>query len=324
VNVIEALEAAGIEVHRGSNEDEINICCPFCLEEGESSLDERFRLGINIRTGKAQCFNCQKRAGGGDWIFKELQRVLDTGDIEAAQESRKHKKSNGHIELPKGFQEFSSPYCEKHDYFYKKAYHYIRHRKITDRQLKEKHIGYSIVDDDFAYRIIFPAYVKGKLRGIVGRDFTGDAQLKYKNSIGDKTLYNYPDHPQKTVVLSESAIPALVIERASKKLDMDSLGLLGHSLTDSQLELLEPYRRILVWLDPDEAGVKGAVDIAKKLTKDKIVKLVLPKWYFHAGAKDVDPDELEIEVIGKRLLAAERFTEAMEIKLRARMAFDED
>lgn len=322
MDILEALEAAGIEIHSGSNEDEINICCPFCLEEGETSLDERFRLGINIRNGKFQCFNCQKRGGGGDWIFKELQRVLDTGEIEANQ-SKKKRKISGKVELPEGFCYITAPeVCFSH--WAIKAYKYLRKRGISERQLeeKEKGIGYTVIGE-YHHRIIFPAYIRGKLKGFAGREFIGDLEPKYKNSVGDKTLYNYPDRNNKEAVLSESAIPALVIERAAKKLHIDSLGLLGHSLTDSQLALLEPYKRIILWLDPDPAGVKGALSIVKKIPKDKIVKIVLPRDFVHSGATDADPDELELEVITKRLLKAEVFNEGLQQKLKAWSAWDE-
>jgi len=57
MDIIEALEAAEIEYHPSeSDEDEISICCPFCVEEGQPDLDTRFRLGINVSTGEMHCF----------------------------------------------------------------------------------------------------------------------------------------------------------------------------------------------------------------------------------------------------------------------------
>ena len=88
MNLQEALEAAGIEVRSGASAEEIWMCCPFCQERGESP-DGRFRLGVNLRSGKAQCFNCQWK-GRGDYTFSQIQKSLATGEIEAAQIAVRH------------------------------------------------------------------------------------------------------------------------------------------------------------------------------------------------------------------------------------------
>lgn len=323
MDILEALEAAGVEIHPGSNEDEITLCCPFCLEEGETSIDERFRLGINIRTGKANCFNCGKKAGNGDWIFKELERVLETGEITARQDAKKKKKSNGHVTLPEGFLRlYHHNSVDLKDSWFRKAYTYAKSRRITDDQLKDKRIGYTLIGN-YHHRIIFPVYVHDKLKGYVGRDFIGDQDPPYKNSSGDKTLYNFPKHRKSTVVLLEGVIDTLVVERSARKLDIDAISILGDKLTDEQVEMLSSYKRIILWFDPDKAGVNASLRAVKIIPKDKIVKIVLPRGFVHEGASDVDPDELEKEVIVKRLLNAEQFTPTLQQKLRNWSAWTE-
>jgi DNA primase len=208
------------------------------------------------------------------------------------------------------------------DRWQKKAYHYVRSRNVTDHQIKDKRIGYSMVGD-MAYRVVFPVYVKGKLEGLVGRDFTGKQEPKYRNSVGGKALYNYQDRQHRTVCLMEGVFDTLAAEKPANKLDMDVNGLLGHDLTDDQLELLEGYRTIILWLDPDAAGLKGLQSIPKKIPKDKIVKAVLPLAFKHKGATDADPSELESSVIVKRLLHAKPLTPELQLSLRAWSAFDE-
>jgi len=320
MDILEALEAAGIEVQQNeSDESEIRICCPFCIEEGESSNDEKFRLGINVATGVAHCFNCHKRSGGGDWIFREIERVLDTGEIESRQRERKVKESIK-PKLPTGFTKFRD--TTDKDHWFRKAYSYCRSRGITSTQIEEKAIGYTVTGK-YAYRIIFPIYIRHKFRGFSSRAFIKSVEPKHLNSVGSKALYNYPKHPKKIAVISESAITALNIEHASKKLKMDSLGLLGHTLTDGQLKLLQPYKRIIGWLDPDKAGIEGIFKIAKRLPKDKIFEVVLPRGFVHEGANDADPDELKTKTIKKRLLHSVRFTDNLKMKLKNWSAFDE-
>jgi Toprim domain-containing protein len=325
MNLQEALEAADIEVRPGASSEEIWMCCPFCTERGESA-DGRFRLGVNLRTGQGQCFNCSWK-GRGEYTFSQIQKSLATGEIEAAQELR-HKKKH-HKEkpyLPNDFERLRKPTNKgvigDTDYWNDKAYKYIRSRGVTEGQIDRKHIGYSLIGD-MAYRAVFPVYVRGKLKGLVGRDITGKQEIPYRNSVGGKALYNVQDHPHKTVVLMEGIFDTLVAEKPARKIDMDVNGLLGHDLTDDQMELLEPYKTIILWLDPDEAGLKGLMKIPRKIPKDKIVKVVLPMGFKHPGASDTDPSELEPTVIVKRLLHAKHLTEGLQLSLRTWSAFDE-
>jgi DNA primase len=319
LNLQEALEAAGIEVRPGASAEEIWMCCPFCQERGESP-DGRFRFGVNLRTGQAQCFNCEWK-GRGEYTFNQIQRSLSTGAIEAAQEIRKKHRHKEKPRLPEDF-ELLRPPTKETDYWNNKAYKYVRSRGVSEGQIQRKHIGYSLVKE-MAYRVVFPVYVRGKLKGLVGRDMTGKQDIPYKNSVGGKALYNVQDKPQKTVVLMEGIFDTLVSEKPARKIDMDVNGLLGHDLTDDQLELLEPYKTIILWLDPDEAGLKGLMKIPQKIPKNKVVKVVLPMGFLHKGANDVDPSELEATVIVKRLLHAKHLNEGMQLSLRAWSAFDE-
>ena len=53
MNFLEALQQSGIEVkERDSKPGEYAICCPFCIDRGETA-DETFRLGVNLNTGFA-------------------------------------------------------------------------------------------------------------------------------------------------------------------------------------------------------------------------------------------------------------------------------
>jgi Toprim-like len=324
LNLQEALEAAGIDVRPGASAEEIWLNCPFCVERGESA-DGRFRLGVNLRTGQANCFNCSWK-GRGDYTFNQIQQSLATGDIEAAQKLRKKHHHKEKPYLPEDFERLRKP--SRHntigdtDYWNDKAYKYVRSRGITEGQIERKHIGYSLIGD-MAYRAVFPVYVRGKLRGLVGRDITGKQEIPYRNSVGGKALYNVQDKPYKTVVLMEGIFDTLVAEKPARKLHMDVNGLLGHDLTDDQLELLEPYKTIILWLDPDDAGMKGLMKIPKKIPKNKVVKAVLPLGFKHAGATDSDPSELEPTVIVKRLLHARHLTEELQLSLRTWSAFDE-
>jgi DNA primase len=319
MNLIDALDAASVDYKPGRDDTEIYLCCPFCS-------DERFRLGVNVETGYAHCFNdtCDYRSRG-DYTFRKLQEVLDTGEIEAQQEHRKRKKRKMEkLELPDGFQLLSPPEYSLNDFWNKKAWGYIRNRGITREQIRDKKIGFTETGN-FAYRVIFPVYLNGTLVGLSSRDITGKQEPAHKNSTGTKCIYNLPEKKHNTCVLSESAITSLVIERASRKMSIDSLGLLGHSLKDDQLGLLKHYKRVIVWMDPDSAGIEGIESIYPKLKQaNKSIKVILPKGMLEGNSFDTrDPDEMDQEEIVKRLEHAQTMTEGLVLKLKSWKAFEE-
>jgi DNA primase len=324
MDLIDALTAANIDYHPGRDETEIYLCCPMCN-------DERFRLGVNVQNGRAHCFNdgCEW-SSRGEYTFRKLQEVLDTGEIEAQQERRKRKKKRMEkLDLPEGFILLSE--TQYSDSGKEKAWAYVRKRGISSDQIKDKKIGYTS-EGKYARRVIFPVYLNGTLVGFSGRDITGEQDPKYKNSIGSKCIYNLPEKKHSTCVLTESAIPALVVERVSHKMGIDSLGLLGHSLQDGQVSLLKHYRRVILWMDPDTAGVQGLVGtkteskgIYHKLKEEgKSVKVVLPKGMLDNDSYDErDPDEMDLHEIGRRLEHAENMNDSLVLKLKNWMAFDE-
>lgn len=323
MDILDALESADIEVREGSSDEEIRICCPFCFEEGEQTIDEKFRLGINTVTGKANCFNCGKRSNGGDYITNELQRVLETGEIELLQTERKHKKKKHHkVGFPEGFQLLQHP-RDNDDHWNREAWRYVRDRGITQEQIKEKEIGYSVIGD-FHHRIIFPVFRHSKLIGLVGRDLTGKQEPKYRNSVGSKTIYNLPDKTKhKMISLQEGVFDTLVVERASLRLGIDSGGVLGHSIKEDQWELLDRYHTIILWFDPDKVGIEGMLATVKSAPKNKIIRIVLPTSFKHEGAIDKDPSELEYKEIMSRLEHPKLLTRELQDKLRAWLAFEE-
>lgn len=151
---------------------------------------------------------------------------------------------------------------------------YIVARGVSPQQLRLMHIGVSY-SGRYAYRVVFPVMVQGGLRGIVARDFTGTQEPKYLNSRGPKFLYGF-DPEYETCVLSEGAIKSLRIRRAVS--GCASAALLGHDLTDVQLDQLRDshVRRVVLYPDPDVPGVRGIVSVAEKLVDTGLYVLVAP------------------------------------------------
>ncbi len=259
----------GIRFHHSPSDPyEVAICCPFCVERGESA-DTRFRLGVNVQTGKAHCFNCRWKSNKSiNYILRRLGLQQDTVD---SYDQVVDERPPEIIRLPKDF----TPLSGKLDSMDQEAYDYVIRRGVTPKQILRKNIGVSYLGR-YAYRIIFPVMEGSKLRMIVARDFTGtEKNRKYLNSVGEKYLYNYRKSAE-SVILCEGIFKSLRLERAITG-EEKAVALLGHDITEIQLaQLLKAgCKSALIWPDPDRAGSRGAISIASKLIDANIETSVM-------------------------------------------------
>lgn len=319
MNLLEILESKGIEFKpHSTRENEVFICCPFCTERGETP-DHRFRFGVNYVTGQAHCFNCGKKFRDFEFLKKALTEKLDTGEWQLSQETiKKDAMKPSEVKLPEDFIALSEAGRKTH--WDRVALDYLHKRGISIRQIKEKNIGYSMVGD-FRYRIVIPVYHQGKLEGIVARAFVQDLEPKYRNSLGNKTLYNVPKTQKKTAILSEGCFDALAIERAVES-SMDSMAVLGHSLTERQLSILKDYDRVILWTDPDVAGVEGLLRMGPQVLslKKPSVFCVVPRLN---GVVEYDPSEMNEREVHAKLRWIEPYSVSLELRLKAKLAFRE-
>lgn len=319
VNVAETLEAHGVQVRRlAGKPDEIYLCCPFCTENQESE-DTRFRFGINIVNGWAHCFNCGWRTRDKSYLEQELDRAFQTGMFELGEAPPQREIK---IALPEDFAVVPIKRGER-DYWETKAYKFLKKRNVTDTQIIRHRIGYSM-RKPLAGRIIIPIYVGGKLTGVVGRDFTGKDDPPYKNSLGNKSVFNLPRKKNHIGVLMEGVFDALAVERVSRG-EWDSMALLGHALTPTQLEQLRGYKRLILWPDPpteDNPNDPGIVKFLqmipelKRITRD--LAFVSP---YMDGRANRDPDEHGIGERRQKVLEATPYSQTLEQRLRAWLAF---
>lgn len=323
MNILDALDAAGIEYRpHSSKEGELWICCPFCEEEG-TTPDTRFRLGINYVEGRGHCFNCGKSMAG-DYLLDALKKKLDSGELELAAKVAKLKRQEAPaVKLPEDF----ALVGDRDDHWGRLADAYLKKRGVPSWQIKAKKIGYSVVGD-FRYRIVIPVYENHELVGIVARAFVDGLEPKYKNSLGERTLYNIPEkviyRGGRKAALSEGCFDALAIERAfwhDYNQSVDSMGVLGHSLTERQLKILSRYEHFILWPDPDEAGLRGFLKIGMQLQEFGTVEMVVP----YLDSRDCDPADLEErEIIKHYQKRSEVYRPTLVERMRVLMAFQED
>lgn len=287
------------EVYESSQDDEVWVDCPFCMGRGHSE-DTKHRLGINLQSGFAHCFQCDYKRGQ-DTPHRKLRVFVDICEVfnldermddvelteEELEERKKLKKAKQlSVALPR---EFEPLWKSVNDPIGRAALHYLEARGVTHEQIKKYRIGFCGAGK-YSWRIIFPVFTrKKKLAGLVCRTFAKEVEPKYLNSEGSKTLYGVRRKRRSTVVLLEGCIDKLAVERAIKK--RDSLGRLGSSLTEAQLKILKKYKEVIVWPDPDEPGIAGMIKSVKSM-RDAGIKHISVVPPLKDAAYDQDPGKI--------------------------------
>jgi hypothetical protein len=296
MNLREALLRQRVRFRQSAgNRQELQLCCPFCIESGHSD-DVGYHLGVNAGTGAGMCFRCGRKSRYmASMLLRQLK--IDTVvnfDNGAAPQTEEAPP----VALPKDFTLLGGN-LEGLDFTAQK---YLTDRGVTLAQIRECGIGVSYIGR-YAYRIVFPVWVKRVLKGIVARDFTSRGEPKYLNSPGEKWLFHF-DPEAEACVLSEGAFKALRIQQVFTG---SSTALLGHDLTPAQLKQIveSKCKQITLYPDPDVVGRRGVVTIADKLQEgwDGEVRV--------ACSVSAPADEDSLESLSNNLKSAARYSWAV-------------
>jgi DNA primase len=316
MTILDILEASALDWKYTPKPDEVRVCCPMCIEQGENP-DERYRLGINIRTGKAHCFNCGWR--GSDYVFTayDLARVAEvdmTGDRVTVQRDDPKRPRASHKPvvtwldvLPKGYEPFNWKSS-----FERPARNYLQDRGITREQIDRWNIGWAMTGL-YAGRVVVPVVMDGRIAGVVGRDYLGTSGLRYKNSEGLRGVFGTKGN--KTATMSEGAMDALRIEPVIG--NEDSIALFGSNISSDQMDFLRRYERITYLGDNDAPGCKGARFNCQAMSEAGI----RVKTYVPAHLDGTDPGKWSNELILKNHRMALSWSRDVEKLLRFREAF---
>jgi hypothetical protein len=251
--------------------EELYVCCLFCTDKGETQ-DTRFRLGLNLVHGYGHCFNCGwARKQAVDLFLRRLKLSVWQVTSLSGQNSGGLLLEQKKVFLPEGFEPFSN----HPDSLERQAFLYLRHRGVSQEQIRRFGIGYTLIGK-YAYRIIFPVRTPlGELLGFVARDFTGNHRRRYLFSSGDqKGLFGLKANTER-VVIAEGVFKALCLERALVRPCCASL---GSTVTHFQVgQMLEAgVKRVVLWPDPDKPGVAGCLQNLNELRHRFEVDVVWP------------------------------------------------
>jgi DNA primase catalytic core, N-terminal domain len=310
MQLTDELRAKGIEVRENVyDSNEISICCPFCVQMGESP-DFKFRCGINIASGLGHCFNC-------GWSSRkavlELVRLLGIAEnvdqLITQQYTRQSRQRPKTVELPEGTELLAE--CEDDDPVFAPAIRYVKKRGITRDQIARYEIGANATHERFQGRVIFPVRNKYEdLTGFIGRDYTGHNYPRFLNMVGSKAVFNarLDRYSQRLGILSEGIVKALAIERALSN-QLCSMAVLGNSITDEQAVQLLGFQEIALFGDPGGPGVRGFLGVAANISTFTQVSIAWP-WP-EKQADDLTEGEIRRHLRGRIL-----YTPLAEMRIR--------
>jgi len=265
------------------------VCCPFCVERGETP-DTRFRLGLHLKTGQGHCFNC-------GWKTRDWRGELGL-DVALATEDKPEEPTCDERWPPEG----ADPVWEAspRDKWGWTALQYLASRDISREEAARWQVHWTPVGR-FRYRVLFP--VPGTTRkatGFMGRSFVG-GEPKYLASHGKKGLWNFLPG-RKRVILSEGVFKAARIQRLCSR-SGQSIALLGASVSEEHAGMLADarVREVLLWPDPDIAGCNMVLRGAEILEEYGLqVRVPIP-------APDEPADEAKMSELGETLGAMRKF-----------------
>jgi DNA primase len=319
--ISDIFDAAGVDVKPSSSENyEVTICCPFCVENGLSA-DDGYHMGVNIKRGLGHCFRCDWKGRGVIYLARQLCRVYgvpfrirarsvkEEKEEERPTPARPEPKLAG---LPREYEAFQGEL----DIVGKRVRDYLRSRGVSLLQLVRHKIGYAGAGS-MSWRALFPVIdADGRVHGCVGRAIRSDMSPKYLNTPGMKILWNAQNGNGVAVVV-EGIMDALRVEGALLRTrNMTAVARLGSAVTASELDQLKEFDAAYVIPDWDRTGVRGAMELCERAS-DRGIRCFVSIPEVMDGSDPGDKDE---EQILDLIRGVELWSSAAEHRLRASMS----
>lgn len=293
--------------------NEVSFSCPF---PEHLQGDRHPSASINYKTGAFLCWGC-KRSGNLVTLVAELENIsipraakkLSKGSASYYKEDTLPKPLNYREIIEKRFfpnKEKILPEVLLENFYVEwgdKSY-----RDISGHTLQKYDVGF----DEKTDRLTLPYRNKeGDLVGFKGRTIHIKEEPRYL-ALGDKTgnFYGFPtfravDYLFGTQNLDEST--PIIVEGEFDVMSLHDRGfnacsINGSNPTAKQIRLLKDFDKIILLLDPDDAGRKAQRAIIKKMKgshPDSIVATLI----------DNDPAESSVEDINKAISQGKTFLE---------------
>lgn len=219
-------------------------------EQCPAGEDTRQRLFVKRKQDDAvlaYCHNC-----GGWGIFgSKVTRCI--ADLIQQKEKAEMDSVTGALVLP--------PNCSRnHKLWPGHALAWLYKYGITDKEIEDNEIAYSA---DWR-RVVLPVYEDGKLVYWQARAILPDQDPKYVSAKSHpKAMFHYhSNHGIGALAITEDILSAIKLGR-----HCDTIALLGTSPDiDGLTSRLENYKKVVIALDPDFAGVSKALELERRLS----------------------------------------------------------
>jgi len=213
------------------------VCSFGCREGDQSQL-----ISHNEKGYHAFCFRCNESAFEGHGMMS-IARIQKLRTIKASPD--------GEVKLPT---DYTLDVPSRHAVWYYKY-------GIGDSLAREYRIGWS----DELQRIIIPVYQGDFLVAVQMRAVLTGHTPKYLNlggkSIGGCMFYSQPIKPSETIIVTEDIMSAIKVGRV-----FNAVSIMGTTMTPARaMTLCSLTNKVIIWLDGDAAGIKGARRAEKQL-----------------------------------------------------------
>lgn len=264
----DAITSAGIDADYTNSGTEIFMECPLCD-------DHKKRLYINRRSFLWICHNCDE-AGGLTRFLEQVLRIdpfvayrlrKQIEGVKAPVVSKKPEVERADVDVPMALPDGFLPLDNPDDPLQRQFFDYLRSRGIDDLMIRAHRMGYCL-SGYFSYRVIVPITRNGIVKGWIAR-----------------AIVNATDHPGfKKVLTSQGSKTSQMLFNLDHVKGLDEIGLvegvfdaltLPDRLVASLGAKLSPYQRlmlreagvksIILFYDPDEAGIDATVKVAHEL-----------------------------------------------------------
>ena len=269
----------------------IMTTCPF-HKEGQ---ERKPSFGISTEDGTCHCFACGW-VGSLPEMISEVFGYQDGGEYGERWLSRNFLTVSVEVRKPlelrlsRGISredKVSAPFTEEELDSYRYVHPYMYQRGLTDELIEEFDVGYDQKTDC----LTFPCYYE-----------TGAPAFIARRSVKTK-FFNYPRDVRKPVYASDRFFKrhypfCVVCESIFNcltcwKYGLPAVALLGTGAYE-QYKVLESLtvRKLILGLDPDDAGRKGADRIRKNVRGKIITEYAIPEGY---DINDLDDKVLELQ-----------------------------
>jgi len=267
---------------RGKNVSQgwVGTQCPF-----PGCDDNSNHLGLNLDSPVVSCFSCGRSGNYLSYLAAKLNSWNKALEVIKKHTPRELKKQHLRIEKSRINQVTLPPEATKTPSKYQKQY--IKGRGYD---LKELEILYDFYYcgpiGDWKNRIIIPVYYHNKLVTFSSIDIADNSKLRYKHESKERSIIHCRELLYGMEQIANKSI-VMVVEGFFDKarIVQNCVSTMGTLVTETQLQLLTKFKKVITVFDGDSAGRKNSKKIADNLSVfTEVERVLLPK--------EKDPDSL--------------------------------